>query len=350
MPHRAPSLLALALAAALAAPAARAAEPAPAAAAPEANAPAAKLVAVEPIADLGVVPADEKVTHTFVLRNEGDTPIEITQVIPDCACTVSKFDSPIPPHGSGNVTLAIELKSVFGPTVKRARVLSNDPGAAELFLTVRFEARPYLSLFPGYARFIYVQSEPVGTISQTVWSTDGKTDFQVLSVKSPYPYLTTAFHEAKPEERKADAPGKQWRIDIGLRPDAPVGALTDYVLIETNHPQQQIVKVPISGFVRPAISVTPPEPDLGAIDLQQPYRAMLYVQAFTTAGAKITKVESDVKGLTTEVRPIQEGRKYEVVLTLAPGLPKGDFKGTVRIATDSPAAPLVQVPLTGHIL
>ena len=113
-----------------------------------------------------------------------------------------------------------------------------------------FASRPLLLLAdPGYARFNVVQQEREGTIPQTVWSTDGKS-FRVLAVESPTPALRTSFREAAAGERRADTAGSQWRIALTLPVDAPVGALVGDVVVVTDHPRQQRLYLPLSGFVR----------------------------------------------------------------------------------------------------
>ena len=48
-------------------------------------------------------------------------------------------------------------------------------------------------------------------------------------------------------------------------------------------------------------------------------------------------------------RPLVPGRSYRIALTLTPQLAKGEFRGTVRIHTDSPKAPLLEVPISGRL-
>jgi hypothetical protein len=309
-----------------------------------------KAVAAEPIKDLGSVSKGDKAVHDFVIRNEGDAVLEITSVQPACGCTVADFDKTIAPGQTGKVHVVVDTSTFNGPIAKGVTVFTNDPDTPQIELTVRAKIDPSILVKPGYARYITVQGESKeGTISQTLWATDGAS-WEITSVDSPWPYLAATFREAKAEERSAEGPAKQWRLDMKLSNDAPVGALSDYVTVHTNHPKQKVVRIPISGFVRPAIAVTPTVADFGELQLREPIKKTLNVRSFSTSPIKVTGVEQNVKGINVQVEPLEEGREYQVRFTLSPELPKGPFNGKLLIHTDSPKRPLIEVEMKGVVL
>jgi hypothetical protein len=309
-----------------------------------------KAVVAEPIKDVGTVATGEKITHDFVIRNDGDAVLEITNVQPACGCTVAQFDKTIAPGQTGKVHAVVDTTTFNGPISKGVSVFTNDPDTPQIELTIRAKVEPYIAVKPGYARYITVQGEPLeGSIAQTLYATDG-TSIDVTGVDSPWPYLHVTYREAKPEERVGEAKGKQWKIEMKLSNDAKVGPLSDYVTVHTNHPQQKIVQIPVSGFVRPVIAVTPPVADFGQIELKEPLRRALNIRNFATEPIKVTGVEQNLKGMEAKIEPLEEGREYQVRIVLNPGLGKGPFNGKLTIHTDSPKAPLVEVELKGTVL
>jgi len=309
-----------------------------------------KAVAVEPIKDVGSVATGEKITNDFVIRNDGDAVLEITNVQPACGCTVAQFDKTIAPGQTGKVHAVVDTTTFNGPISKGVSVFTNDPDTPQIELTIRAKVEPYIAVKPGYARYITVQGEPLeGNIAQTLWATDG-TPINVTGVDSPYPYLHVTYREAKPEERVGDNKAKQWRIEMKLSNDAKVGALSDYVTVHTDHPKQKIVQIPVSGFVRPVIAVTPPVADFGQIELKEPLRRALNVRNFATEPIKVTGVEQNLKGVEAKIEPLEEGREYQVRLVLNPEIGKGPFNGKLTIHTDSPKVPLLQVEVKGTVL
>ena len=148
-----------------------------------------KAVPVEPIKDVGVVPKGDKVVHDFLIRNDGDVPLQITEVRAACGCTVVDYDKTIAPGQTGKIHAEVDTATFNGPISKSVTVFTNDPDAAQLDLTVRAKVEPFIQAKPGYARYITVQGEEkTGTIAQTIWAPDG-TSFDVTGVESPYPFL-----------------------------------------------------------------------------------------------------------------------------------------------------------------
>ena len=63
--------------------------------------------------DFGKITEDRPLTHTFVIKNTGSSPLQIEDVDPDCACTVAKYDKSIPQGGQGDITLTIKPLSLI---------------------------------------------------------------------------------------------------------------------------------------------------------------------------------------------------------------------------------------------
>jgi len=309
-----------------------------------------KAVAPEPIKDAGVVSKADKITHDFVIRNEGNAPLEITEVRPACGCTVASFDKTIAPGQTGKVHVVVDTATFSGPIAKGVTAFTNDTENPQIELTVRADVQPVIAVKPGYARYTIVQAEAKeGNIIQTLWATDG-VPFEVTKVESPYPFLAVAFHEAKPDEMLPQAKGRQWKVEMKLDRNSPVGALADYVRVTTTHPKQKLVEIPVSGFVRPMLVVTPPTLDYGELDLKQPFKRNFIVKAYSTEPVKVTSVEGNIKGMDTQLLTLKEGREYQVHTVLNPGMPKGPFSGKLTIHTDSPKKPVVEVDLKGTVI
>jgi hypothetical protein len=313
-----------------------------------ADKPQPKIVVPAPIHDFGTVEKSMKLGHDFELRNEGSAPLLIREARPDCACAVASFDKTIAPGATGKLHVDFDPADMLGPIRKTVVVYTNDPAAPEVHLTIAAVVQPALAMKPGYARYIYVQKEQAGVVTQTVWARDGA-DFRVLEVKSPYPFLKTAFWEATPEERLPDQAGKQWKITTTLDPESPVGPLEKAVEVITDHPRHRQLELPVSGFVRPVVAVTPPTADLGTRKRGEPFRGTLKVQTFATEPIAVTEVTTDVRGLVPTLETVTEGRVYRVALAFSDDIATGPFSGKLKITTASPKAPVVEVPLSGTI-
>ena len=308
-----------------------------------------KLVAARPVVDVGQVSRGEKIDVEFVLDNRGEGALQIRSVQPACGCTVAYFDERIAPGGSGFVRASVETKDLTGTIAKSITVLSNDPATPRLQLTVKADIRAFVVAQPAYARFVHTQTQPAQATALIVSSPDA-VDFRVLEVVSPYPHVRASSREAAPAERLADLEGRQWRIEIELAEDSPVGPLRDFLVVRTNHPQQPELQVPLSGVVRPVLHLTPGAADFGELALAgQAREVVLTLVNFGQTPVEVRSVATDVEGAQARFEEIEKGKRWKIVVQLRPEIGKGRVEGKLRVETSSPVLPHLEIPLTGRI-
>ncbi len=312
---------------------------------------APKAAPLEPIKNFDLVARGEVLEHSFEIKNDGSGTLEITDVRPACGCTVAQFDKKIEAGKVGKIHARVDTTDFNGPISKSIAVFTNDPENPKLQLVVKAKVKPFIGATPGYARYIYVQGEKVQPIGQTLWAEDGH-EMKIVDVKSPYSHLKVSHRKATEEEKNDKAEGTQWRVEILLDEKAPIGALREYVEIITDHPRQQVVKIPISGFVRPRQHITPMELDFGKLQGDSlPLRRSFHLTNFITNTIEVTSVESEVPGISAEVTDSkkQPGHRFTVVLTLGPEMPKGKFDTMVKLHTTDPQNPVLELPIEGVI-
>ena len=230
-------------------------------------------------------------------------------------------------------------------------MLSNDPATPRLTLTIKADVQQLVHTNPGFARFNYVQSQEPITLQQTLWA-DNLADFQVVAVESPYDFIAASFREAKPEERRSEVTsgGRQWIVETTIQPDAEIGALRDFLLVTTNHPKQKVVRVPLTGFVRPILSVTPYVADFGSVTMTEKGRDLsIIVTNFGKEPVEITRVTTALAGVETSIKALEAGKRFEIRVVLPATMAKGSIDSSLKIETSSPAKPSIDVPLKGKI-
>ncbi|HSM51359.1 MAG TPA: DUF1573 domain-containing protein [Thermoanaerobaculia bacterium] len=314
-----------------------------------AGGPAPKAVVPGPVWNAGPVAKGDRLSTDFVIRNEGDAELVLLEVNPACGCTVAKFDARIPPGGSGKVHAELDTTGFLGPIAKGITVLTNDPANPRLQLTIQAQIEARLRAHPGYARYIYVQGHGEASIAQTVWALDHP-DFEVVEVVSPYPFLAVSFREATEAERRPEAVGRQWRVVTTLQPDAPVGALTEPVLIRTNHPREPEMDLTVSGFVRPLFAATPAVIDFGPVELEEEKLLGVALVNFGSEPVEVVAVESSVPGIEGSAEVVQAGHRFGLRLLLRPEIAKGAVHGVIRVRTTSARQPVFEIPVKGTVL
>ena len=267
------------------------------------------LMAVDSEFDLGTLTKGEVVEHAFVLRNTGQETVTIDRLAHSCGCTVAEYDDTIPAGGEGTVRAEIDTMTLNGKGSSSIEVYAGGAEAPVTTLVLRYNVVPRLLAHPGYARWNYVQHEEQGLISQTVYSTDGA-EFDVVRVEPPMPSIDVSFRPAEGDELQEGFAGSQWRLEATLATDAPVGPLTGYITVHTTHPEQEEMRIPVSGFVRPALFLQPPELDFGTLELASVRHAPFDLRNFATEAIHATGASTDLPGVTARVEPVEEGRRY----------------------------------------
>ena len=310
-----------------------------------------KAVPTGPIKNFDIVAKGDLLTHSFEIRNGGDAVLEISNVRPACGCTVAEFDRKIAPGEAGMVNARLDTSDFSGPISKSISVYTNDPENPKLQLVMKAKVQPFIAVNPGFARYVYVQGEPLRPIPQVLWAEDGQ-PMNVLDVSAPFDYLDLSFHEASEEERYEKGKGRQWVVDIQLKANAPVGALREFVEVTTDHPRQKTVRIPLSGFVRPRQHVTPVTIEFGELQGDAlPLQRTFHFTNFITQGVKIGEIETEYPQIKVEVQPSerQPGHRFKLLMTLEPGLPKGKLDTKLRIPINDPQNPVVEVPVKATI-
>ena len=306
-----------------------------------------KVTVAEPTFETGEVARDQVVEHSFRIRNSGSAPLEILKIMAPPNLEIVSRPSTLAPGETGELRVRVPL--LFekpGGLLKQIDLRTNDPATPSLVLELKFLSTEYVVPKPGYARWISVQHEKRGTISQAFTAADGK-EFQILRTSTPPAGITLAVSAT---ETKPGSP-KEWKLDLTLGDDAPVGAITGTLLVYVNHPKQSIVPIPLSGFMRPVMAVTPNALDYGELNLTVKLSQTFNVQAFSTEPIHVTRVEHDLKGFPpASLETLRNGREYRIKLDLDPAtMPKGVIHGFLKIHTDSAKEPLLIVPIDGTV-
>lgn len=313
--------------------------------------PTPKLSVEERVYSTGEIARDQVVEHAFKIRNSGGAPLSILKVVARPALEILSRPTTLAPGEAGEVRVRMPLLyEKPGALLEQIALRTNDPASPELKLELKILSTEYVAAKPGYARWIAVQNEKRGTISQLLAAND-KQDFEVLRTSPPPPGITTAIAVASAGAGSVPGAPRSWNVDLTLAADAPVGPITGTLLVYINHPKQKIVPIPLSGFMRPIVAVTPERVTAGEIKLEKKRNQAFIVQTFATELIHVTKVEHDLKGFppaTLETRTA--GREYMVRIEFDPAtMPKGVLHGALKIHTDSAKVPLIVVPIDGTV-
>ena len=338
-------------------PEAKPAEAAATKAADTADEKAPRLTIVEPIKDYGVVPKGDKLDWSFLVKNTGNTDLQIIAAKPGCGCTVADFDKVIKPGETGKVTAHVDTTNFAGPIAKSVTVETNDPSNPTAQLTIHAVVKPYVEAYPaGFVRYNLLQGD-AETQSVTLYSEEDE-PFEIKDVKVPGDWVKVVSKKIEDPAQLAQGVGKQgqnqYRLDITVGgPDAKIGPLADKILVTTTSKHQPEYSISLSGVIRPTFRVDPIGVNFGevaptdnaatrAITLRS--NNLKTPETFT-----VTKAESSIPGVMASVKPAANKGEYEVTLQVAKDAKPGDLDGQVKIYTNDKINPVVTVPVKGTV-
>ncbi len=217
---------------------------------------AAKAVFVEPTWDAGEVELGKVIEHDFIVRNEGDRPVQITGVHPTCGCTVADFDPVIQPGKTGRIHARIRTKTLHtGKLAKTITVNTDAPGAERVILTIKMVLTTPLEFLP--KPMVYLSAALGEEKSEEVLARPHRPGMKVVGVRCDSPVFRVSFEPArvvaKGKKRLAawllPREGDYW-IRITMPADTPAGIHRGEVTVLTNDPAYPEGKVRVSAVVR----------------------------------------------------------------------------------------------------
>jgi len=303
------------------------------------------------VIDLGTVSKGEVVEAVFKVVNEGDEPLLVKSVRPTCGCTVADFDREILPGAVGHVTAKLDTADFSGPVSKSVLIMTNDAANPTVTVIIKADVKPHIEVLPRpLIRFNAVTKEKMEE-SVVVVASEPDKEFKITGVESSVPYLVASYAPLGADERVRGYSQTQYRVTLGLSDEAEVGPVSGRVIIHTDHPEAPEVPVKVYGVVRALLHVTPPQIQFGAVDAKtRPGRNVIVVSNRTTEGEMdITGVNIDDPAFSAEVRPIREGSRYQVTVIIDPAAKPGDHYATLKVSTNDPEYPELEVPVRANI-
>lgn|GEM_PF-5778830 len=200
--------------------------------------PPPRLVIDETEADLGTIPRDTAVSHTFWLTNAGDGDLRLEEGGTSCECALSHLERPVlRPGETIGVTLSWRGTSLDQEFRHAATLLTNDPDQPAVELRIKGHVTRFVSLHPPVAALGIV---PLGeTRSLRV---------QLLSYREPpvelreHRFLDAAGPDPcdvevtplAPDDFEDPAAQSGLSILLTTRPDQPPGRIDRRLQLTTN--------------------------------------------------------------------------------------------------------------------
>lgn len=288
--------------------------------------------------DFGEIVQGAVVKHTFIIKNEGDAPLEIN-ARPSCGCVTPYFDKVIEPGKEGRIEAELRSAGFRGAQVKTIQVTSNDPDNPSLTLRLTTFIRTAIEVRPSEQIPIALKSDaPTVQEVEIVSTTEEPLELSEVRVNVPF---------ARAEAQKLDA--KRVKLVITVNPDAPPGRNTILVTARTNSTAQPQVNVVLN--YEKGIVVTPTTVFFGAINSATPLPIERVVTVSRSdKGFQVKKFEVDDPNLEVRHESTADGKQHRFILRYKGGWQVGTVRKNLIIETDDPQQPTLRVSIMANVL
>jgi hypothetical protein len=297
------------------------------------------------IQDFGVVSKGEKIKATFVVTNTGQATLEIPQVRPTCGCTVASFDKSIAPGESGKITADVDTTAFNGPITKALLVFSNDPDTPQVNLVIKADVRAPIDVLPrSLLQFNVLQGE--GATDKVVLVGSDGLQYKITGDDTSGGPYKVSYRELEGKERIPEQKGSQWEVTVNVPPDTQEGMLTQKIILKTTAEKAPTVELNVTGVVRPIVQVIPAVINFGTVPGDTVVgRNVILINNRQGSQLELTDVKVDSSSFSTQVTPLQAGQRYQVAVSMQPGITKGAHKAMLKISTNDPTHKLIEVPV-----
>jgi hypothetical protein len=337
------------------------------AAGPGLNTAAPKIVVEEPEHDFGTMHRGAKRRHEYVIRNEGDAPLNLTAGATTCKCT--SFDvtpDAIPPGQSATIALEWAAKSMPGEFRQSASLNTNDPIRPMVTLSVSGQVIEPSGLTPSGFELGEIRAGDTATASVLFYSNDIE-DLR-LSADGPKKDDGSDLFDivvepvSKDQLPRSDAVAG-YRTTLTTKPGLAVGPVNEWVKLKTNQPDSEELEVPVFARVVGDITVhggrwndTAGALHLGMVPSSKgaESRVLISVKGSQAANTRFEVLEVDPPELKVELGETtrKSDEVYHTFLTIEvpPGTrpmihlnnDQGD-EGVVRLKTTHPLSPELKI-------
>jgi len=177
-----------------------------------------------------------------------------------------------------------------------------------------------------------------------IFTNIGDQTLEITNVK-PSCGCTTAGDYARKIE-----PGQKGKIPLKLNTQRFKGPLTKTATITSNSIKNSRTTLKLRGTVWQPLEITPAFLNLGMLPTRDTVRSKtIKVKNNLDEPIYVTKVEAIGKGFSAELKTIEEGQEYEVVVSTQPPLQFGSTRAQIAIHTSYEKKPKVMVSATAIV-
>jgi hypothetical protein len=191
--------------------------------------------------NFGTITQGKKVQHNFLIRNSGDAPLQIKQLVASCGCTAAKPSSSlIQPGRTGEIQVVFDSAGFSGEVHKSVTMTTNAGKAANYTFKLEGSIVEELQVAPRQLSLGPVKPGMAKQVSLTV-TNRGPGSVKLLGVN-----ISSTSLQIKSTMKKTElGSGESATIELSVTPRPEAKVLSGYIHIMTSSPQKKEITVPV---------------------------------------------------------------------------------------------------------
>jgi len=346
--------------------------------------PAAVAETPETSFSFGTIAVGASGSHSFVIKNAGDAPLELTKGATSCTCTVSDFEESeggssaaktIAPGESTRLEVKWRGKGDGGPYRQSASVLTSDPRRRQIAFVVEGTVVPPYKAVPSSVALPKLTPDMSHEAAVRVFTYGAEPpaidSLALADEKTAGFYAISSTPLAADEIAAEKAATGGFKIDVQVRPGLPLGSVRQGIKATFRMPDEVVAEIPIEGVVAGDFALAGAGWNsareslmLGTVSGRTGSRATLFL---TVKGPYRDAVRPSVREVVPaclqvavdEAKPVGGGGVVRIPLTVTipPGTAAVDHAGTLlapagRIVLDTghPDTPTLEIKVCVTVL
>jgi hypothetical protein len=285
--------------------------------------------------NLGEIWHPQSATLTLIVKNEGDAPLEITDVRTTCGCTlVEPGRKSVPPGETTDVKVRYNSEGKQGHVESKVIIESNDPQRPTVEMPISGEVKRA------------VNRTPIGgLVIRTLETKPGQTGTVRLENQMPEPMKLrlsgSNLQEWLDIEIKEITPGQVYDVIGTTKKELPPEGLHGRLVFDTGLSKETELTVYARVDVLSRVQIVPPVIFLDPKRDNKPSERWVSLQYYGPGEFSVTKGESKTPGITVKLRPAEKPSF---------GLEKLTPKITSLVRTTVSLPPASAIPPEGAII
>lgn len=312
--------------------------------------PAPKMVLDKTVYDFGSTSMVTQLAGKFIISNTGEGVLELKKPVPSCGCTVPALKTDkLAPGEKTELNFTVNISAIKGHIEKHITLPSNDPTQPSVNLTLKADIIPTFDVSPASISLGTIHQGTITNVSVQVKRISGK-PLELSRADSGQKFVRVKIAPVAGSNDVA-------QVQIEIEAEGTPRHFNETVKLFGGDDKQPAITIPVSGRIVGDLTANPEAQFWGIADPanwpgahpDQTTKKFLITCNKTDAKLEITKATTDLADVTLDVKPVEAGKSYEVVATLAKA-PKENERGSIKLETNIASQPIIELGLTVNVL